>query len=62
MSKAIYSITRKVEGKADYTVTMTDDDMDLIYEALNDYPQWNDDEDDNPTSIIMSKLYNMIEV
>jgi hypothetical protein len=61
MSKAIYSITRKVEGKADYTVTMTDDDMDLIYEALNDYPQWNDDEDDNPTSVIMNKLYNMLE-
>jgi hypothetical protein len=61
MSKVIYSITRKVEGKADYTVTMTDDDMDLIYEALNDYPQWNDDEDDNPTSVIMNKLYNMLE-
>ena len=61
MSKAIYSITRKVKGKADYTVTMTDDDMDLIYEALNDYPQWNDDEDDNPTSVIMNKLYNMLE-
>jgi hypothetical protein len=61
MSKAIYSITRKVEGKADYTVTMTDNDMDLIYEALNDYPQWNDDEDDNPTSVIMNKLYNMLE-
>lgn len=61
MSKAIYSITRKIEGKADYTVTMTDDDMDLIYEALNDYPQWNDDEDDNPTSVIMNKLYNMLE-
>ena len=61
MSKAIYSITRTVEGKSDYTVTMTDDDMDLIYEALNDYPQWNDDEDDNPTSVIMNKLYNMLE-
>jgi len=61
MSKATYSITRTVQGKADYTVTMTDDDMDLIYEALNDYPQWNDDEDDNPTSVIMNKLYNMLE-
>jgi hypothetical protein len=61
MSRAIYSITRKVEGMADYTVIMTNDDMDLIYEALNDYPQWNDDEDDNPTSVIMNKLYNMLE-
>jgi hypothetical protein len=36
--------------------------MELIYDALNELPQWNDDEDDNPTSRIMSKLYNMIEV
>ena len=37
------------------------DEMELIYDALNEYPQWNDDEDDNPTSIIMSKLYNLLE-
>jgi hypothetical protein len=36
-------------------------DMELIYDALNDYPQWNDDEDDNPTSKIMNKLYNLLE-
>jgi hypothetical protein len=37
------------------------DDFELIYDALNEYPQWNDDEDDNPTSVIMSKLYNLLE-
>jgi hypothetical protein len=36
-------------------------DMELIYDALNDYPQWNDDQDDNPTSKIMNKLYNLLE-
>jgi len=36
-------------------------EMDLIYDALNEYPQWNDDEDDNPTSRIMNKLYNLLE-
>ena len=37
------------------------DEFELIYDALNEYPQWNDDEDDNPTSVIMSKLYNLLE-
>jgi len=36
-------------------------EMGLIYDALNEYPQWNDDEDDNPTSRIMNKLYNLLE-
>jgi hypothetical protein len=45
-----------------YEVVLTVEQMCLIYDALNDYPQWNDDEDDNPTSVIMSKLYNLIEV
>jgi hypothetical protein len=39
----------------------TSEEMELIYDALNDYPQWNDDEDDNPTSRIMNKLYNLLE-
>lgn len=56
-----FKISRIIEGKLDYTVTLTEEQLGLIYDALNDYPQWNDDEDDNPTSIIMSKLYNMLE-
>ena len=61
MSQVVYKITRVIEGKLDYEVTLNDEQMSLIYDALNDYPQWNDDEDDNPTSVIMSKLYNMLE-
>jgi hypothetical protein len=61
MSQVVYKITRVIEGKLDYEVTLNDEQMGLIYDALNDYPQWNDDEDDNPTSVIMSKLYNMLE-
>ena len=45
-----------------YEVVLNVEQMCLIYDALNDYPQWNDDEDDNPTSVIMGKLYNLIEV
>jgi hypothetical protein len=44
-----------------HTEKFSMDEMELIYDALNEYPQWNDDEDDNPTSIIMSKLYNLLE-
>ena len=36
-------------------------EIELIYDALNEYPQWNDAEDDNPTSVIMCKLYNLLE-
>lgn len=58
MNKAIFNIIRN----DNYSVSLTLEDMELIYDALNEYPQWNDDEDDNPTSVIMSKLYNLIEV
>jgi hypothetical protein len=62
MSNVIFELTRYTIGKDEYSIKLTLEQLELIYDALNDYPQWNDDEDDNPTSIIMSKLYNMIEV
>ena len=57
--KTKFTIKRNTDG---YEVQLDIDQLSLIYDALNDYPQWNDDEDDNPTSVIMSKLYNLIEV
>lgn len=57
--KTKFTIKRNTDG---YEVQLDIDQLCLIYDALNDYPQWNDDEDDNPTSVIMSKLYNLIEV
>jgi hypothetical protein len=62
MNDIILELTRYGIGKDDYSIKLKLEELELIYDALNDYPQWNDDEDDNPTSIIMSKLYNMIEV
>ena len=62
MNDVIFELTRYSIGKDEYSIKLTLEQLELIYDALNDYPQWNDDEDDNPTSIIMSKLYNMIEV
>lgn len=53
-----FTIKRNTDS---YEVTLDIEQMCLIYDALNDYPQWNDNDDDNPTSVIMSKLYNLIE-
>jgi hypothetical protein len=49
-----------IRGK-NHAEKLTQEQLELIYDALNDYPQWIDDEDDNPTSRIMNKLYNLIE-
>jgi hypothetical protein len=57
--KTKFTIKRNTDG---YEIQLDIDQLSLIYDALNDYPQWNDDEDDNPTSVIMNKLYNLIEV
>jgi hypothetical protein len=62
MNNVIFELTRYGIGKDEYSIKLKLDEMELIYDALNELPQWNDDEDDNPTSRIMSKLYNMIEV
>jgi hypothetical protein len=62
MNNVIFELTRYAIGKDEYSIKLKLDELELIYDALNEFPQWNDDEDDNPTSIIMSKLYNMIEV
>jgi hypothetical protein len=62
MNDVIFELTRYDIGKDEYSIKLKMEELELIYDALNELPQWNDDEDDNPTSIIMSKLYNMIEV
>ena len=62
MNDVIFELTRYQIGKDEYSVKLTLEQLELVYDALNEFPQFNDDEDDNPTSIVMSKLYNMIEV
>jgi hypothetical protein len=56
-----FKITRIIDGKEQYSASFDEEQLGLIYDALNDYPQFNDDEDDNPTSQIMNKLYNLLE-
>ena len=62
MNNVIFELTRYQIGKDEYSVKLTLEQLELVYDALNEFPQFNDDEDDNPTSVVMSKLYNMIEV
>lgn len=62
MSKVIFDITRIGNNMKEYTESFSLTELELIYDALNEFPQFNDDEDDNPTSRIMNKLYNLIEV
>jgi hypothetical protein len=62
MKDVIFELTRYQIGKQEYSVKLTLEQLELVYDALNEFPQFNDDEDDNPTSVVMSKLYNMIEV
>lgn len=58
----IFELKRLIKNKPEYVVTFTQDEMEMIYDALNELEYMNDEADDNPTSVIMNKLYNMIEV
>ena len=58
----VYELKRLIKNKPEYTVTLTQSDMEMIYDALNEFGYKDDDLDDNPSSVIMNKLYNMIEV
>ena len=57
----VYELKRLIKNKPEYVVSFTQAEVIMIYDTLNDYG-YKDDEDDNPTSVIMNKLYNMIEV
>jgi len=61
INNPIITIERTGGDVTPYKVQFTIEQLELIYDALNDYPQWNGDEDDNPTSVIMNKLYNLLE-
>ena len=58
----IFELKRLIKNKPEYVVSFTQDEMEIIYDALNELEYMNDEADDNPTSVIMNKLYNMIEV
>jgi hypothetical protein len=57
----VYELKRLIKNKPEYTVSFTQSDIEMIYDALNEYG-YEDIDDDNQPSVIMNKLYNMIEV
>jgi hypothetical protein len=57
----VYELKRLIKNKPEYTVSFTQSDIEMIYDALNEYG-YEDNDDDNQPSVIMNKLYNMIEV
>ena len=57
----VYELKRLIKNKPEYTVSFTQSDIEMIYDALNEYG-YKDIDDDNQPSVIMNKLYNMIEV
>ena len=57
----VYELKRLIKNKPEYTVSFTLSDIEMIYDALNEYG-YEDIDDDNQPSVIMNKLYNMIEV
>ena len=57
----VYELKRLIKNKPEYTVSFSQSDVEMIYDALNEYG-YEDIDDDNQPSVIMNKLYNMIEV
>ena len=57
----VYELKRLIKNKPEYTVSFSQSDIEMIYDALNEYG-YEDIDDDNQPSVIMNKLYNMIEV
>jgi hypothetical protein len=61
MSKITFRITRIGDNLQDYSVELTEEQMGMVYDALNEYGYEDSDQDDNPSSVIMNKLYNLLE-
>ena len=57
----VYELKRLIKNKPEYTVSFTQADIEMIYDALNEYG-YEDIDDGKKPSVIMNKLYNMIEV
>jgi hypothetical protein len=56
-----YELKRLIKNRPEYVESFTQAEMEMIYDALNELEYMNDEADDNPSSVIMGKLYNMIE-
>jgi len=57
----VFELKRLIDNKPEYTVSLSEEELGMIYDALNEYGYQDDDLDDNPSSVIMNKLYNLLE-
>jgi hypothetical protein len=55
-----YKITRIGDNLEEFSEVLSEEQMGLIYDSLNEYG-YEDSADDNLPSQIMSKLYNLLE-
>lgn len=56
-----FKIIRIATNKKENQITLSGDEMDMIYDALNEFQYDGDDLDDNPASVIMSKLHSLCQ-
>jgi hypothetical protein len=54
--KVFYSVTMFVEGENMGGFTLSETEIDTVYDALNEYEDPEQEEDDNPSSTVMAKL------
>jgi hypothetical protein len=54
--KVFYSVTLFVEGESMGGFTLSEDEVDTVYDALNEYEDPEQEKDDNPSSTVMAKL------
>ena len=54
-----YSVSLFVEGESMGSFTLSEDEADTIYDALNEYKDPEQEKDDNPSSTVMAKFQTL---
>ena len=54
-----YSVTLFVEGESMGGFTLSEDEVDTTYDALNEYEDPEQEKDDNPSSTVMAKFQSL---
>ena len=60
-AKCFYSVTLFVNGENMGGFTLSEDEADTVYDALNEYTDPEQEKDDNPTSTVMAKFNTLWE-
>ena len=60
-AKCFYSVNLFVNGENMGGFTLSEDEADTVYDALNEYTDPEQEKDDNPTSTVMAKFNTLWE-